>query len=55
MGEVLAKSNVFLFTASLLQNFSFRVPDGEDLPTTECLDGVTPNPYPYDALVVPRS
>ncbi|PSN35367.1 putative cytochrome P450 303a1 [Blattella germanica] len=55
MGENLAKSNVFLFTASLLQNFSFNIPPGTTPPTTECIDGVTPSPKPYDALVVPRA
>lgn len=55
MGETLAKSNVFLFTASLLQNFEFSVPPGENSPSTIGVDGVTPSPGPYHAYVTMRS
>ena len=55
MGETLAKSNVFLFTASLLQNFNFSVPPGSLPPTTDAIDGVTPSPKPFQALVTPRA
>ena len=55
MGETLAKSNVFLFTASLLQNFNFSVPPGSLPPTTDAVDGVTPSPKPFQALVTPRA
>jgi len=55
MGETLAKSNVFLFTASLLQNFNFTVPPGSLPPTTDGVDGVTPSPKPFQALVTPRA
>jgi hypothetical protein len=54
MGETLAKSNVFLFTASLLQNFNFSIPPGSLPPTTEAIDGVTPSPKPFQALVTSR-
>lgn len=55
MGETLAKSNVFLFTASLLQNFEFKVPPGEEKPSTLGIDGVTPSTGKYRALVTLRS
>lgn len=55
MGETLAKSNVFLFTASLLQNFNFSVPPGSLPPSTDAVDGVTPSPKPFQALVTPRA
>ncbi|PNF37031.1 putative cytochrome P450 303a1 [Cryptotermes secundus] len=55
MGETLAKSNVFLFTASLLQNFNFSIPPSSLPPTTEAVDGVTPSPKPFHALVTPRA
>jgi cytochrome P450 len=55
MGETLAKSNVFLFTASLLQNFNFSIPPGSLPPTTEAVDGVTPSPKPFQAFVTPRA
>lgn len=51
MGETLAKSNVFLFITSMLQRFTFTTPPGEQRPTTEVLDGVTPAPTPFNALV----
>ncbi|KAJ9580644.1 hypothetical protein L9F63_024179 [Diploptera punctata] len=54
MGETLAKSNVFLFTASLLQNFNFSIPPGTSPPSTDAIDGVTPSPKPFKALVTLR-
>jgi cytochrome P450 len=55
MGETLAKSNVFLFTASLLQKFNFSIPPGSPPPSTEVVDGVTPSPKPFHALVTLRT
>nr|CAD7450965.1 unnamed protein product [Timema bartmani] len=55
MGETLAKSNVFLFMAALLQNFTFSTPVGTMPPSTEAVDGVTPSPRPFQALVLPRT
>lgn len=51
LGETLAKANVFMFTTCLLQNFIFSIPEGHSPPTTDAIDGVTPSPAPYDALV----
>lgn len=51
MGETLAKANLFIFFASLLQNFNFEVPEGCLPPTTDCDDGVTPTPKPYSAHI----
>ncbi|XP_046733963.1 probable cytochrome P450 303a1 [Diprion similis] len=51
IGEVLAKSNIFLLTATLLQTFTFSVVPGETKPTIEFIDGVTISPKPYRALV----
>nr|CAD7588588.1 unnamed protein product [Timema genevievae] len=55
MGETLAKSNVFLFMAALLQNFTFSTPVGTMPPSTEAVDGVTPSPRPFQALVLSRT
>ncbi|KAK7864643.1 hypothetical protein R5R35_012415 [Gryllus longicercus] len=55
MGETLAKSNVFLFMSSLLQNFNFIVPPDTLPPTTEGVDGVTASPQPFEALVTLRT
>ncbi|KYN38874.1 hypothetical protein ALC56_06873 [Trachymyrmex septentrionalis] len=52
MGETLARSNIFIITATLLQAFSFSVVPGEPRPTTQdFVDGVTAGPKPYRALV----
>ncbi|RZC40009.1 cytochrome P450 303a1 [Asbolus verrucosus] len=53
LGESLARANVFLFTSALLQHFNFSIPPGIP-PTRECIDGVTPGPLPFKALVTPR-
>lgn len=56
MGEVLAKSNLFLISTALLQAFSFSVVPGEPRPSMrEYVDGVTAGPKPYRALVSLRT
>ncbi|XP_043289882.1 probable cytochrome P450 303a1 isoform X2 [Venturia canescens] len=54
MGEVLAKSNIFVFTAGLLQNFVFSVVPGEEKPTPVFTDGVTAGTLPFRVLVSRR-
>ncbi|KAI5729980.1 hypothetical protein M8J76_008667 [Diaphorina citri] len=55
MGQTLARSNIFLLTASLLQNFDLSVPPGEAPPSTLGVDGVTPSPGEYNAWVTLRA
>ncbi|EFN75914.1 probable cytochrome P450 303a1 [Harpegnathos saltator] len=56
MGETLAKRNIFLITAALLQAFNFSVAPGEPRPSSQdYTDGVTPSPIPYKALISPRT
>lgn len=55
MGQTLARSNIFLFSACLLQNFDFSVPEGQAPPSTLGVDGVTPSPGEYNAYVSLRS
>ncbi|KAK0176822.1 hypothetical protein PV328_000926 [Microctonus aethiopoides] len=55
MGEVLAKSNIFVFIATLLQAFTFSPPSIEETPTTEYTDGVTASPLPFKVLLTKRS
>ncbi|KAL6425592.1 hypothetical protein ACFW04_009618 [Cataglyphis niger] len=56
MGEILARSNIFIITATLLQAFSFSVIPGEPRPSTQdFVDGVTSTPKPYRALVSLRT
>ncbi|KAB0792123.1 hypothetical protein PPYR_14084 [Photinus pyralis] len=53
LGETLAKANVFLFVAGLLQQFNFSIVPGEP-PTEETVDGMVPTPKPFVALVTRR-
>lgn len=55
MGQTLARSNIFLFTASLLQKFNFSIPPNELPPKTNGVDGVTPSPGEFNAYVTARS
>ncbi|XP_043461384.1 probable cytochrome P450 303a1 isoform X2 [Leptopilina heterotoma] len=56
MGEVLAKSNIFVMVATLLSQFTFSVVPGEEKPiSSEFIDGVTAGPLPYRALVTLRN
>jgi len=55
MGQTLARSNIFLFSACLLQNFNFSVPDGQAPPSTLGVDGVTPSPGEFNAYVSLRT
>ncbi|CAH0402111.1 unnamed protein product [Chilo suppressalis] len=54
MGDVLAKCNIFIFTTTMLQKFSFLPAPGEPLPSLDHVDGATPAAAPFKALVVPR-
>ncbi|XP_035459074.1 probable cytochrome P450 303a1 [Spodoptera frugiperda] len=54
MGDVLAKCNIFVFTTTMLQKFSFLPVPGEPLPSLDHVDGATPSAAPFKALVVPR-
>ncbi|KAI8431248.1 hypothetical protein MSG28_001280 [Choristoneura fumiferana] len=53
MGEVLAKCEIFVFTTTLLQSYTFYPVDGE-APSLEHIDGATPAAAPFKTLVVPR-
>ncbi|CAI6352811.1 unnamed protein product [Macrosiphum euphorbiae] len=53
LGEILAKTNVFMFIAKLIQNFEIRIPNGVQLPDTP-QDGVTISPSPFSAIFIPR-
>ncbi|XP_058793282.1 probable cytochrome P450 303a1 [Phymastichus coffea] len=55
IGEVLAKSNVFVITAALLQSFTFAPVPGEDPPRNEYVDGVTASPKPFRVLMTKRT
>lgn len=54
MGELMARSNLFLLMTTLLQNFNFNIPEGHSQPSLEPLDGATPSVRPYEAVVTKR-
>ncbi|XP_030310965.1 cytochrome P450 2J2 [Calypte anna] len=53
LGEVLARSELFLFFTSLLQKFTFQAPPGTTLSLQPKL-GMTMAPEPYKICAVPR-
>ncbi|XP_044732290.1 probable cytochrome P450 303a1 [Chrysoperla carnea] len=55
VGESLAKANIFLFSASLLQKFNFSVVPGTKPPSTSGVDSCTPSTGPFKALVTYRN
>ncbi|XP_014222433.1 probable cytochrome P450 303a1 [Trichogramma pretiosum] len=55
MGETLAKGNLFVITAALLQNFTFSPVPGETPPRNAYTDGVTACPVPYRVLMTKRA
>ncbi|XP_072241074.1 cytochrome P450 2U1 [Leuresthes tenuis] len=55
MGEQLAKMELFLTVASLLQAFTFRLPEGQPPPPMQGRFGLTLAPCPYTVCVSPRS
>lgn len=54
MGEMLARSNLFLFITTLLQSFCFAVPEGHPLPNEAPIDGATPSVRNYSVVITHR-
>ncbi|KAG5675207.1 hypothetical protein PVAND_005131 [Polypedilum vanderplanki] len=55
IGEVLGKSNLFLFCTTLIQNFYFDVPSGCEMPSDEPIEGCTPTVIDYQARITLRN
>ena len=55
LGESVARTENFLFFANLLKNFKLEIPEGENLPTTEPLDGLTIGPQHLNIKFTPRN
>ena len=54
MGEQLARTELFLFFTSLLQNFKFTCEDRRKLPTVDdAIMGVTLVTAPYEVIAIP--
>ncbi|XP_078690955.1 cytochrome P450 2U1-like [Branchiostoma floridae x Branchiostoma belcheri] len=54
LGEQLAKMELFLFYTSLLQQFTFKLPDGAPTPPMDGALGFVLSPAPYDICAIPR-
>uniref|UniRef100_A0A8C0V0X4 Cytochrome P450 2J6-like n=1 Tax=Cyanistes caeruleus TaxID=156563 RepID=A0A8C0V0X4_CYACU len=54
LGEHLARTELFIFFASLLRAFTFRLPEGVTEINTEPIFGGTLQPHPYRVCAIPR-
>ncbi|KAI8494246.1 hypothetical protein Bbelb_280060 [Branchiostoma belcheri] len=54
LGEHLAKFELFLFFTSLLQQFTFKLPEGAPTPDTEGIFGLVFSPKPFKICALPR-
>ncbi|XP_066292909.1 cytochrome P450 2U1-like [Branchiostoma lanceolatum] len=55
LGEQLARIELFLFFTSLLQRFSFKLPEGAPVPSEEGVFGGTHSPVPFKLVAIPRN
>lgn len=55
LGEQVAQMQIFLFLSSLLQRFTFLLPNGAPKPTLEGTTGVTFKPLPFQVRAEPRA
>ena len=54
LGEQLARQEIFLFLVSLLQNFYFKPPEGQDSIDVQEMWAATTKPSDYKVRLVPR-
>lgn len=47
LGEIMAKSLIFLFFTNVLHNFDLEIPKGHKLPPLDGIDGFLISPRPY--------
>ncbi|CAH0729734.1 unnamed protein product, partial [Brenthis ino] len=55
IGEGLARSELFMFLTHLLQKFNLKLPEGDPLPSTDPIDGVTLSARDFKIVFEPRS
>ncbi|XP_008935943.1 PREDICTED: cytochrome P450 2D4-like, partial [Merops nubicus] len=54
LGEQLARMELFLFFTTLMQNFTFELPEGQPRPHEDGHFALTNSPHPYLVRAVPR-
>jgi cytochrome P450 len=54
LGEILARNTLFLIFSTLMQEFTFRIPEGDPDPSTDTLPGITIIPAPFRVEVFER-
>jgi methyl farnesoate epoxidase/farnesoate epoxidase len=54
LGEVMAKAVLFIFYSTLLQEFSFSLPDGDPQPSTLSVSGITTSPQTFRVKITKR-
>ncbi|KAL8600943.1 hypothetical protein ACOMHN_030600 [Nucella lapillus] len=54
LGESMARMELFLYLATLIQHFRFLPPEEGQLPSLEGVYGLTQSPQPYNIRAVPR-
>ena len=54
LGESVARIENFLFFANLLKNFKLQEPEGQAMPSTEPLDGMTIGPHHFPVQFILR-
>ncbi|GFS18067.1 cytochrome P450 [Elysia marginata] len=55
LGESLARVELFLVSAALIQSFRFQLPEGESLPSLKGIVGATRKPCPFRIQAIPRT
>lgn len=53
LGEILAKTNIFMFIVKLVQTYEIQIPPGVQLPDRH-QEGFTISPSPFSAIFKPR-
>jgi cytochrome P450 len=54
LGEALARNNMFLFFAGILQKFDLSIPKGGEPPSLDPIGGLTLAPKEFRAKITPR-
>ncbi|XP_067417145.1 cytochrome P450 2J2-like, partial [Emydura macquarii macquarii] len=54
LGELLARTELFLFFSNLMRAFTFKLPEGVKEINTEAITWITLQPHPYKICAVPR-